>query len=161
MAITSNRLSVTLTPAAITAIKTAIATVNTQLPFLLGLTSAERKAIPKIDVNNKVFVEDALTAINNNTGILPSYINATEIGKDLELFEQLDELVQLVGQLYDKLKDTQMLAGSEAYVSSLVAYKLFASAADAGLPGAESIYNQLKQRFTVSGGSSDNTASNG
>ncbi len=161
MAITSNRLSVTLTPAAITAIKTAIATVNTQLPFLLGLTSAERKAIPKIDVNNKVFVEDALTAINNNTGILPSYINATEIGKDLELFEQLDELVQLVGQLYDKLKDTQMLAGSEAYVSSLVAYKLFASAADAGLPGADSIYNQLKQRFTVSGGSSDNTASNG
>lgn len=152
MALTSNRLSVTLTPAAITAIKAAIATVDTQLPFLIGLTNAERKAIPKIDVNNKVFVEDALTAINNNGGILPNYINAVEIGKDLELFEQLDELVQLVGQLYDKLKDTQMLAGSEAYVSSLVAYKLFASAADAGLPGAESIYNQLKQRFTVSGG---------
>lgn len=160
MALTSNRLSITLTPAAITAIKAAIATVDTQLPFLLGLTNAERKALPKIDVNNKVFVEDALTAINNNGGILPTYINAVEIGKDLELFEQLDELVQLVGQLYDKLKDTQMLAGSEAYVSSLVAYKLFASAADAGLPGAESIYNQLKQRFTVSGGT-DTTTPNG
>ncbi len=157
MALTSNRLSVTLTPAAITAIKAAIATVDTQLPFLIGLTNAERKAIPKIDVNNKVFVEDALTAINNNGGILPNYINAVEIGKDLELFEQLDELVQLVGQLYDKLKDTQMLAGSEAYVSSLVAYKLFASAADAGLPGAESIHNQLKQRFTVSGGTDTTT----
>lgn len=157
MALTSNRLSVTLTPAAITAIKAAIATVDTQLPFLIGLTNAERKALPKIDVNNKVFVEDALTAINNNGGILPNYINAVEIGKDLELFEQLDELVQLVGQLYDKLKDTQMLAGSEAYVSSLVAYKLFASAADAGLPGAESIYNQLKQRFTVSGGTDTTT----
>jgi hypothetical protein len=160
MALTSNRLSITLTPAAITAIKAAIATVDTQLPFLLGLTNAERKAIPKIDVNNKVFVEDALTAINNNGGILPTYINAVEIGKDLELFEQLDELVQLVGQLYDKLKDTQMLAGSEAYVSSLVAYKLFASAADAGLPGAESIYNQLKQRFITEGGG-DNTTPNG
>lgn len=160
MALTSNRLSVTLTPAAITAIKAAIATVDTQLPFLLGLTNAERKALPKIDVNNKVFVEDALTAINNNGGILPNYINAVEIGKDLQLFEQLDELVQLVGQLYDKLKDTQILAGSEAYVSSLVAYKLFASAADAGLPGAESIYNQLKQRFTTES-SSDNTTPNG
>jgi len=159
MALTSNRLSVTLTPAAITAAKAAIATINTQVPFLIGLTGAERKALPKIDVNNKVFVEDALTAINNNSGILPTYINAVEIGKDLELFEQLDELVQLVGQLYDKLKDTQMLAGSEAYVSSLVAYKLFASAADAGLPGAESIYNQLKQRFTVSG-STDTTTPN-
>jgi hypothetical protein len=159
MALTSNRLSVTLTPAAITAAKAAITTINTQVPFLVGLTGAERKALPKIDVNNKVFVEDALTAINNNGGILPNYINAVEIGKDLELFEQLDELVQLVGQLYDKLKDTQMLAGSEAYVSSLVAYKLFASAADAGLPGAESIYNQLKQRFTVSG-STDTTTPN-
>ncbi len=159
MTLTSNRLSVTLTPAAITAAKAAIATINTQVPFLIGLTGAERKALPKIDVNNKVFVEDALTAINNNSGILPTYINAVEIGKDLELFEQLDELVQLVGQLYDKLKDTQMLAGSEAYVSSLVAYKLFASAADAGLPGAESIYNQLKQRFNVSG-STDTTTPN-
>jgi hypothetical protein len=160
MALTSNRLSVTLTPAAITAVKAAITTVNTQLPFLLGLTSAERKAIPKIDVNNKVFVEDVITAVNNNASILPSYINATEIGKDLELFEQLDELVQLVGQLYDKLKDTQMLAGSEAYVSSLVAYKLFDSTADTGLPGAESIYNQLKQRFTVSS-NADTTSDNG
>lgn len=159
MALTSNRLSVTLTPAAITAIKAAIAAVDSQLPFLLGLTNAERKALPKIDVNNKVFVEDSLTAINNNGGILPTYINAVEIGKDLVLFEQLDELVQLVGQLFDKLRDTQMLAGSEAYVSSLVAYKLFASAADAGLPGAESIYNQLKQRF-IAEGSSDNTTPN-
>ena len=155
MPVTSNRLSITVLPAAIIAIKAAIATVDVQLPFLIGLTPDERKALPKIDVSNKIFVEDALTAIQNNTSILPPYINAVEINKDLVLFEQLDELVQIVGQLYDKLRDTQMLAGSEAYVSSLVAYKLFASAADAGLPGADSIYNQLKQRFAGGGSTTD------
>lgn len=161
MSLTSNRLSVTITPAAILAIKAAIASVDTQLLFLIGLTPDERKALPKIDVNNKIFVEDALLAIQNNAGILPTYINGAEIGKDLLLFEQLDELVQLAGQLYDKLKDTQTLAGSEAYVSSLVAYKLFASAADAGLPGADSIYNQLKQRFVTGSSSTNNTTPNG
>lgn len=44
------------------------------------------------------------------------------------------------------------MAGSESYVSALTAYKLFGSAADAGVPGADAIYNQLKQRFAGQGG---------
>ncbi len=147
-----NRLSLTITAAIVTAVKADLASINAQLPFLIGLTPEEKKAMPKIDVNNKVFVEDALTAIQNNGGILPPYISGAEIGKDLVAYETIDELVALVGQLYDKLRDTQILLGSEAYVSSLTAYRLFAAAAAAGLPGAESIYTQLKQRFASNGG---------
>ena len=44
-----------------------------------------------------------------------------------------------------------MLCGSEAYASSLTAYRLFEAAASAGLPGADSVYNALKQRFAGQG----------
>jgi hypothetical protein len=44
------------------------------------------------------------------------------------------------------------LAGSEAYIGGLSTYKLIASAADAGVPGADAIFSQLKQRFAGQGG---------
>ena len=71
MPLTSNRLSITALPAAITAVKAAIATVDTQLPFLIGLTPDERKSLPKIDVSNKIFVEDALNAIKTIQAFCP------------------------------------------------------------------------------------------
>jgi len=49
--------------------------------------------------------------------------------------------------LYNKVRDTQMLAGSEAYSSSLMIYRMFKSAADTGVPGTQAIYNGLKERF--------------
>jgi hypothetical protein len=47
----------------------------------------------------------------------------------------------------ERIDDTKMLAGSEAYNVALSLYKSFGSAADAGVLGADSIVDQLKQRF--------------
>lgn len=79
--------------------------------------------------------------------MLPSFLNVTHMQNDLKLFIQLDELTGLVRQLLEKLEDTQMLAGSESYVSALTGYKLFSAAAEAGVPGSDSIYDNLKARF--------------
>lgn len=64
----------------------------------------------------------------------------------------MDELILLHNQLGEKLQDTQLLAGSEAYIGALTLYKLFASAAEAGVAGSDAVYNQLKQRFAGQGG---------
>ena len=69
---------------------------------------------------------------------------------DYQLFTQLDELLGLVRQVLERLEDTQMLAGSEAYVAALSAYKLFTAAADAGIAGADAIADSLRQRFVSS-----------
>jgi len=155
--LTNNRLNVTATTAQLTAAKTALQTINTNLPFLVGLTSEERISLPAIDVNNKNFTEDAIIAGLNNSAFIPSYVSVTGMQTDLTLFSQLDELIILTRQLLEKLEDTQLLAGSEAYTSALALYKLFGSASDAGMPGADTIYNQLKQRFAGQGNSSNAT----
>jgi hypothetical protein len=149
--LTNNRLNVTMTPAQITAVKTAFQTIQTNMPFLIGLTVDERSSLPKINVGNKAFAEDAINAAVNNSSMLPSFINVANMQNDMTLFTQTDELVGLARQLVEKLEDTQMLAGSEAYVSALTAYKIFGSVADAGIPGADTVYDQLKERFSNNG----------
>lgn len=149
--LTNNRLNITATPVQIAAVKTALQTIQTNLPFLIGLTVDERIALPAIDVNNKAFTEDAINAGINNATLVPSYVSVPNMQNDMTLFTQLDEITALVRQLLEKLEDTQLLAGSEAYVSALTLYKLFGSAADAGVPGADAIVAQLKLRFASNG----------
>ena len=149
--LTNNRLNITATPVQIAAVKTALQTIQTNLPFLIGLTVDERIALPAIDVNNKAFTEDAINAGINNATLVPSYVSVPNMQNDMTLFTQLDEITALVRQLLEKLEDTQLLAGSEAYVSALTLYKLFGSAADAGVAGADAIVAQLKLRFASNG----------
>ena len=150
--LTNNRLNSTATAEQITAVKTALQTINTNLPFLIGLTSDERVALPAIDVNNKAFAEDAINAGVNNAPLIPSYVSVESMQKDMILFNQLEEITALVNQLLEKLEDTKLLAGSEAYVSALALYKLFGAASDAGVPGSDVIVSQLKTRFAGQGG---------
>ena len=54
-------------------------------------------------------------------------------------------------QLGEQLLDTQILAGSDAYATALMIYRLAESAAKAGLPGADTLYQTLRQRFVAQG----------
>jgi hypothetical protein len=150
--LTNNRLNITATAAQITAVKAAIQTINTNLPFLIGLTVEERVALPAINVNNKAFTEDAINAGVNNPSLVPTYVSVANMQTDMLLFNQLDEIKGLVNQLLERIEDTQLLAGSESYVSGLALYKLFTAAADAGVPGADAIVALLKTRFAGQGG---------
>lgn len=158
-----NRMNVTATSEQINAVKAALQTINTNLPFLTGLTPEERITLPSINVSNKIFTEDAINAGINNPTLIPSYVSVAHMQNDLTLFQQLDELIILTKQTLEKLEDTQLLAGNEAYTSALAVYKLFASAAEAGVPGADTVYGQLRERFAQNGSSARNantTASN-
>ena len=148
----NDRVNITATAAQVTAVKTAFQTILTNLPFLVGLTADERKSLVTIDVDNKAFTEDAINAGVNNPTLIPSYISVGNMKNDLTLFTQLDEISGMATQLCERIEDTKMLAGSEAYRAALALYKIFGAAADAGVPGTDSIVDQLKKRFATSTG---------
>lgn len=147
---TINRVNATLNPDTVQTIKNAIASIHQVLPFLVGLTPAERMALPKISVSNKVFTEDAIQVAVNNAELFPAFIKPEEMKKDLDLYHTLDELVILVRQTAERLTDTQILAGSEAYTSALIIYKILGAASASGVAGTKTLYEQLRQRFTTS-----------
>lgn len=150
--INSNRLDVSLNPQEVTQINAAITNIEVLMPFLTGLTTEERVAIPKINVANKAFTEDAINIAVQNPSLFPGYINPAEMQKDLLLFNQLDVLASSVRRVLEKIEDTLMLAGSESYISALAVYRSISAAAKAGVPGADSLYDQLRARFAEQGG---------
>ncbi len=88
-----------------------------------------------------------IQAAVNNPDILPGFIKPQDLKTDLDLYHALDELVLLVQQTAEKLADTQLLAGSEAYASALTIYKIFGAAAGTGVAGSKTVHEQLRQRF--------------
>ena len=153
----NNRISAALTAQDVQDILAAIQVIENKLPFIVGLTADERKTLPKINRQNKLFVDDALQACTNNASLLPTYVSVGEMQKDYDLYRTLEQVLQPLAQLYEKVRDTQILAGSEAYSSALTVYKLFQMAAAVGMPGMDTIVAQLSERFA---GQGSNTTEN-
>jgi hypothetical protein len=150
--INENRLNTTLTPAAVTAINTGLATITAQLPAGT-LTDEERNSYNAIDVNNKIFVEDTLTEMAiSSAGIIPPFLNIAVIQTDFTLFEQLDAIESGITNLLRKVSDLKRICGSESYNYSLAVYRIYESANFAGISGAKESYEKLKVRFDVQGG---------
>ena len=154
--LTNNRLNIVATEAQITAAKNSLVQFDAQFPFLIGLTVEEKTTLPAINVDNKIFTEDAINAAVNNMDMLPGYLSVSGVQTDMQLFNQLDELVPMVRKQLEKLEDTRFLAGSEAYSTALMIYKLFGAAAESGIPGADAIVAQLRERFTSNGNTPNN-----
>ena len=148
----NNRIDTVMSDEQRIAVKTAFETIKANMPFLTGLTVDERIALPKINVSNKAFTEDAINAAVNNPSLVASYLSVPNMQNDMALYTQLDEIKGLVNQLLEKIEDTQLLAGSEAYVSGLAFYKLVSAAAEAGVPGADAVSDLLRARFAGQGG---------
>lgn len=148
-----------MTPEDFNAIKQAIQEINMRMPFLTGLTTEERRKLAKMNRTNKLFVADAIEVARENPSMLPYYLPVEELVKDYELFQQLNELLLPLEQLFERVRDTQILAGSEAYQTSLVLYKLMRVAAEAGMPGMDTAYAKLRVRFEGQGpqGTTDET----
>jgi hypothetical protein len=155
--ITDNRINQTISPADLTAINAAIANLNASLSFLQALTDEERVALLGLDVNNKVFVDEALDEMTNNGAILPAFISTGNLKNDVTLFEQLDSIESELLNLVSRISDTKRIAGHEAYAISLTAYNMYAMASNAGIPGAKQSYDRLKVRFAGQGRTSQPT----
>lgn len=151
--INNNRVNAVLTAEKVIYIKSLLAEIQVNMPFLIGLSPAERMGLPKINVNNKAFTEDAANALRNSPQLFPPFLSIDMLQNDLNLFNQLDELSAICRQLSEKIEDTRILAGSEAYTTALGVYRIAEAASIAGMPGSKALHQHLKERFNYRPGS--------
>lgn len=149
----NNRVSASLAQQEVEDLKSLIRQIEAKLPFLLGLTNDERRLLPKISRSNKLFVDETLQACADNASLLPGYLNVEEMRKDYALYRALGDVLQPLAQLYEKVRDTQMLAGSEAYSTALMSYRMFQMAGKSGMPGMDAVVSRLSERFAGQGAS--------
>ncbi len=154
--LTENRLNTTISATDLTAINTALATLLAKLPAV-SLTDDQRKSMKSIDVDNKVFAEDAIYQINSNgAGVIPAYVSASSMQTDLALYEQADQIKATLNAVMQRVDDIRQVTGDELYTAALTSYRLFESASAAGIPNAKTGYEALKVRFAGQGRRADN-----
>jgi hypothetical protein len=146
--LSENRLNVVLPVADVTAINTSIAAILSKIPANTTLTDEQRKNYNAIDVDNKVFAEDCLVEAQiNGTGIIPSFLNLTNLQNDLTIFDQLDSIYSALQNVVQRIEDARRIAGHEAYGQANVIYKAFTNAHESGVPNSTASYNKLKVRY--------------
>lgn len=116
-------------------------------PYVTALTNEERKSLAKMSDKTLAFVQKTVGYSESNPEFVPPYMNVEDLGIDFGNAMQLDTVFKLAEQLCENLNDTEMVAGSEAYHSSLMYYNTVKQADRNGVASSRSIYEDLKKRF--------------
>jgi hypothetical protein len=141
----TNKVSARFSPADREAVMQAISTIRQKLPFLIDLSTEERKALPKLGDKSRAFVSKALEIAAQNPDFLPRSFDLDEMRRDIELFEALYPILLSLTQLQELVDDTSVAVGSEAYAAGLMVYN-YAKASGKGA-GLDSMVDDLGRRF--------------
>lgn len=140
-----NRISASLSQADRDAVMKAIATIREKLPFLVDLTTEERRSLPKMGDKSRAFVSKALEVATQNQDFLPRSFDLEEMRRDVEMFEALYPLLLSLNQLQELMDDTYVAVGSEAYAAALLVYN-YAKASGKGA-GLDAVVDEMGRRF--------------
>lgn len=139
-------VTASLSEADIQEIKAALQTIQQKLPFLITLSSEERRKLFKMGDKSFAFVNNSITAAQSNRDILPASFDLEEFVQDYQLANSLAEVLLGLRQLSEKVDDTLLAVGSEAMSSSLAVYDYVKTAAKK-TPGLKILAEQLGERF--------------
>ncbi|MBN4004135.1 hypothetical protein [Nostoc sp. LPT] len=139
-------ITASLSPQDIQEIKAALQKVQQKLPFLITLSTEERRKLVKMGDKSLAFVNNSVTAAQSNREILPATFDVEELVQDYQLAAALTELLISIQQLSEQVDDTLMAVGSEAMTSSLTVYD-YVKTASKKTPGLKTVAEQLGERF--------------
>ena len=144
---TLNRISATLSDADVTELDGHLDAIRAKMPFLITLTTQERRELAKMGEKSIGFEEKCETYMQSHPQFLPGFVGLDDVSKGRALRSQLLHLLAQQQALLAAVQDTLMQIGSNVWSSDLAYYKSVQEAAKRGLPDAEAIYKDLSSRF--------------
>ncbi len=130
------------------AIQGSIQTLQTKLlPHLATLSRDERHELPKMGDKTVGFVLKTQEYCKQNPDLAPQFLDLEGLNTGVKAFEQIRAIYQPLLQITDSLRDSLLLAGSEAYSTSLQFYNSVKQATKSKVQKAETIYTDLAARF--------------
>jgi hypothetical protein len=102
--------------------------LETKLPFLVGLSIADRVNLNKMGNTRRSFVEQTVPIATQNAQVLPASFDLNEFKSDMALYHQLAPIMDALDRIHEKVNDTMMALGSDLYSAALEAYGYIKSA---------------------------------
>jgi len=143
-----NLVSIVIPSEVVQTVLTATQTITTALKdYLKALTPEERRTILKMGDRTLAFVAKVIEFADANPNFVPPYLNLPELNNDFAAYESLHKMHTPLEQEVSKLSDTLLSCGNDCYKASLLFYNSVKTAAKNDVPGAKSLYDELKKRF--------------
>jgi hypothetical protein len=144
----ANRISITITDAQKTNIIQAVAEVATLTTNIqVNMSKAEIKPLPKIADGRIPAAQKVAQYAVSNPEFLPPHADVPEFLKDFKAFMDLREIVRPMRQVLDGVENSMYVCGSEAWEFVRNYYKTVQFQAKMGVPGAQTIYDDLRPLF--------------
>ncbi len=131
------------------AIKDAIALIRAKMPFLIQLSSSQRRELYKMGPKSFAFVQSALRVAQSNPAILPPTFSTDGMASEVALSTALQDVLLQLEQLTSAVDDTSMAVGSECMedASDVYGYVKMSAPTTPGLqPAADELADRWKHR---------------
>ena len=143
-----NLVSFKLTDDDFNALKQKLIEVEAKVnEFALELHISDKHTLQAMGVHSIPFTEYAYMMAAQRKELVPPFMNMEEFDKDMTLFKQSRELLQMVEILREKLIDTSTAAGADAFTTARKFYNEVKNAIKFDQPGAAVVYEEMKKRF--------------
>ena len=148
---TDTPIVVNLTVAQKAAILAKVAELAALLTWTIGLSAAERRALSKLGDKSVAFDQKNAAYMSSRPDLVPGYVDMTALGLNRQARVDVGDIMRVVGDLYQRLADTDMKLGSQVIKPERAFYNSVQEAAKHGVNGAQAIYDDLKPRFAGQG----------
>jgi len=142
------KISFKLTEQAYGQIAQSIRALDSLLTFAINLTVDERHKLYKMGDKSIAFVDKSIRYADERPDLVPTYLDLSEFKEDYTLSKQLKDLLLLLEPVTEKLSDTYLSAGSDAFLAARKLYSAVKAAAYSGAPGSDTIVSDLRKRFS-------------
>ena len=116
-------------------------------PYLVVLTPEERQTLTKNGTGSFEFVKLSHELAVEYPELFPSFIKTAIFREEFFTAHELFIFARKIEQLKNNLNDTEMLAGSRALDVAMTFYQTVKIAARRDIPGARTIFEELKPAF--------------
>ena len=145
MTIHKNNLDVTLTTEQTAAVTASIASLYTAMPFLVSMSTADRRRLPKLGDKSESFLRQAHQIVRDHGDVLPTGLSLEAMDRDAAIRDLLLPVHQQLSQILSLVDDTIMAAGCDLMKASLIVYRALQSHGEEA--GLRLVRDELGRRF--------------
>ena len=148
------RTPITLSPEEMESIKTNLTALDTNISkYAVNLKLIERKRTYKVGTRALPFIELSLKYAQEYPQYGSTFFNLEKFNQDFTFYTQVKGMVENIAPLLEKLTDSYMAVGADAYAAARSYYDSVKLAAKANKHGAEAIVTELSNAYKRKRGS--------
>lgn len=117
------------------------------IEFAVNLEPEDRRSMPMMGQKTFGFTDLCHGFAFKHQDLLASFQKPDEMKNDMDFTRQLRDVLDVLDPIYEKIQDTYMAVGAEAYLAARIFYKSVKNAAEMGVPGCDVIVKELGTIF--------------